>query len=333
MHCFVFVFDPSERASGQSCGVLQLIVRAPLPSSPLARHRTFQVADNDASEAAYRLADTGLVSLIQSKHPVSASVVTPADANNSTARVPSNADAATTPEPTALDYTGRSTLALDAQKMCHLLWQGAQIPTRRHSDAPSSATNQRDAVDLSEGAAGDDTRTCGSGRHLTLTASTVKAISKKIERFKDRGVEPPTPKRNTTAEVIVEDERTTGRRGPAAVEEDEEDEEEEAATAGQRPETGGTSVAPPSSLHVDPKLFLHHVHQNATLEVSAHVTCQHRSSSSLCLFKRRVMLRLTFIYFPKPHPPRGFFFLFIAGARGGTGDHHVGARARGVSHP
>jgi hypothetical protein len=127
-----------------------------------AHNCTSQVADSDASEAAYRLADISQPLLFQpNKHPfsVSSEVTTNAAQHG----VPSPADAAAAAaEPTALDYTGRSTLALEVQRMCHLLLQSVQIPPRftanegvkKHRAAPSNAAPRNDndggLLDLSE---------------------------------------------------------------------------------------------------------------------------------------------------------------------------------------
>ena len=271
------------------------------PSFPFIQHACCrgidpfaQIVDDDATEAAYRLADIAQLMLVSSS---SASEVVPTttDSAATQARVPSSAPASdaaatatttttttTTAEPTVgLDYTGRSTLALDMQRMCHLLLQSATAGrgTTPSSERASSSTNPSKTDEADEEKAGDgrDNGIAGVGssggggareRLLTLTASTMRAIEEKVKRgnFRDiSGEGTPTPGRRRSSAVssssaLAGVERLTFFDDNEDGDGDDDDDDDDA----------GLEAQPPAGpLHVDPKLFLNHVHQNTTLEVSA----------------------------------------------------------------
>uniref|UniRef100_A0A7S0X862 Exocyst complex component SEC5 n=1 Tax=Mantoniella antarctica TaxID=81844 RepID=A0A7S0X862_9CHLO len=209
-----------------------------------------EVGDGDASEAAYRLADLNHLLLNQSnKYPFLASELTNA---NQAATPAVQLDAGAT-EPAALDYTGRATLALDVQRTCHMLFQSAQTPTRRtpsneaatHGHVPGNATREHNDTshpDLSAAEKGT--------RSLSLTTSTIKSIEKKIGRGNYRRTSTDQPESSMAAALAADVQMDVNCAE---------------IPPGPRFDAGSEKGAP-TPLHIDPNVFLRHVHTNTTLQ-------------------------------------------------------------------
>jgi hypothetical protein len=130
-----------------------------------------------------------------------------------------------------------------------------------------------------------------SRRCLTLTTSTVKAIEQKIERGNYRDVE--NPSQHISAGIPASD--------AAEAREDE--------RAGEQPSAGTTTPGwsceepaasqkgAPGPLHVNPKLFLHHVHHNTTLQVSVYSASPRPLYDVSTAFWHFVLLRQHLLYF------------------------------------
>lgn len=235
-----------------------------------ARKRSYmQVGDGDASEAAYRLADLNHLLLNQSnKYPFLDSELTNA---NQAATPAVQLDAGAT-EPAALDYTGRATLALDVQRTCHMLFQSAQTPTRRtpsneaatHGHVPGNATREHNDTSHPNLSAAEK-----GTRSLSLTTSTIKSIEKKIGRGNYRRTSTDQPESSMAAALAadVQMEVNCAEIPP-----------------GPRFDAGSEKSAP-TPLHIDPNVFLRHVHTNTTLQVS-YVAPRHTRAGSFLVSMR-----------------------------------------------
>lgn len=137
--------------------------------------------------------------------------------------------------------------------MCQVLYESAQKNPQPQRKAATSSVATRtttrtttrtdnadhDASDARGVADGNDSR-----RTLSLTTSTMKSVEKRILRQSVGGSSSATPNMATTSAADVAHDHHAERMGERHV----------------------VGVPPPGPLHVDPKVFLRHVHQNKSLQ-------------------------------------------------------------------